>query len=247
MRLLHFIPTFIMLLLNLLINTIVQSYFKNSTCILHYYDYLSDPVHIESIPTIKRKIRGTDNLLLDQTRRCKHFLLHCEDASLAFESTEYVIKKRDGGMYNDRKYIIIVNNAKALEIFFQSFYLTFVRDVLVIYGFHNNTTDPFIFQTNSSDTIINYHLYTHKYVGLEGINERVLLDIWYPENMSFKFGNNLFPDKISNQQGRELKTICYTTLPYAICGHSEFCFNSIFKCLNNFSFKNLQLVTSITL
>lgn len=212
----------------MLVNIIVQRYFNDSTCILHYYDNLTDPVHLESIPTIKREIWGERNLLFDDDRKCRHFLLQCVEAKYTFEMTEYLIKKKNEGMYNNRKYMIIIEDIEELEDFFESIYLTFIRDVLVIYAPNynieddNKTVDIFMFgddnyQGNANETITKYYLFTHNYVGWYEYDHPIWLNTWHFGNKSFQLENNLYPDKVTNQYGRELRVICSSLIPYASC------------------------------
>lgn len=199
--------------LNYMINLIFQTYLNNSFCTLHYYDPTEDSVNLETIPTIS--INGEENLHLDKHELCDHFLVQHKNAKIAFEKIEYVIKMESKRNYSFRKYIIIVNTVKELNNFYKSTILTFVRDVLVVL-LHSDKQfkNKFGLVTNNAPI---FDLYTHRYVGLSRCNDPLLLDTWFAMNRTFKFGNYLYPNKITNQLGRELRAPCYDHIPFAAC------------------------------
>lgn len=61
-----------------------------------------------------------------------------------------------------------------------------------------------------------YDLGTHKFVGVSGNNDLVILDSWNGDDNTFEKNANLFPDKISNMQGRKLNVATFTYKPYSI-------------------------------
>lgn len=196
--------------LNILVNLIMSQYFNNSICIIYTFDDNKEPVHLSTIPAIMIDI---DHFDLDPDRICRNFLIHCTVASSGLMLVEIFIKLNTDGMYNNRKYVIIIDDEEVFKDFFFNANLNFIRDVLIIYI--KNTKDK---QDKQQEIL----LYTHKYVGVEGNNDPVLLDIWFAKNQSFKYKHNLFPDKVTDQQGRELRVPCMYRLPYSNCDLSKF-------------------------
>lgn len=199
--------------LNTLVNLIMSKYFNDTICIMYTFDRNKDIVHLSTVPVILTQ--DVDNFQLDSQQICKNFLIQCENASSALYQVERVIRIDSDGMYNDRKYVIIVDNQEEFDIFFNISTLTFVRDILIVFILENQVEDNKLLLP--LDNSLEVRLYTHKYVGIEDNNNPVLLDIWFAQNQSFKFNFNLFPDKVTDQQGRELRAPCMTRFPFAYC------------------------------
>lgn len=199
--------------LQCMLDLIIENYFNSSLCILHYHENIDNFVHLSKISTYS--INGYEHLHLDRQQFCKDFLVQHENANIAFSSLEDAIKIDNNIKYNYRKYIFILNNPEELNSFYKSNLLTFVRDVLVIvphYYYENENIFEF-----SSEKVTKFDLYTHQFIGVIGNNDPILLDTWFSTNFSFKFNNNLFPDKITNQLGREFRAPCFHHIPYVDC------------------------------
>lgn len=206
-----------LLYLNILMELIIEKYFNNSLCLLHYHENTDNLVQLRNIPIYS--INGEQNLILDTEQICKHFLLQHDNANEALKSVEYVIGTDHNWNYNYRKYIIILNSKEEFVNFYNSNLLSFVRDVLVIVP-SNYDKNETIFGLNTG-SVTQFDLYTHRYIGLNNNNDPMLLDTWFSKNLSFKFGNDLFPDKITNQFGRVLRAPCFEHIPYTVCTGGE--------------------------
>ncbi|GLV36133.1 hypothetical protein CBL_08626 [Carabus blaptoides fortunei] len=94
--------------------------------------------------------------------------------------------------------------------------LHFVPDVLVVaFEIDLNVTEQqclSIFYACS----VTFRFITHRFVGISGNDDIIVLDYWFSNNMSFMMHNNLYPDKISNMEGRVFKMATFTYKPYAI-------------------------------
>lgn len=103
----------------------------------------------------------------------------------------------------NRKYIVIENSTSIDPSSILSLpQLRFTPDfVLAIKGENNSVS-----------------LWTHSFVGetVEEQNLPLLLDEWV--DGEFKYGANLFPDKLSNFKGRKLSFATFDYPPYAIIG-----------------------------
>ncbi|XP_044265395.1 uncharacterized protein LOC123011820 [Tribolium madens] len=85
--------------------------------------------------------------------------------------------------------------------------LQYVSDLLLVLPNKENGTEYFEIIT---------HQYGHQ--NKKKINKTLLLDVWYSHNYSFLHGKDLFPNKLSNQNGRQLKIGTFTYEPYSIIG-----------------------------
>lgn len=141
---------------------------------------------------------------------CKEiFVYKSHNPRQTFENFENFIRKDSRKKFPKRKYLFYIdsNQIGHFDELFDSPGLEFVTNLIVIIK-DNRTDDQF-------------HLYTHKYVGQTDNNQALLLDTWHVANNSFTFGNNLYPDKISNQQGRLIVVYAGTVYPQTYIGIIE--------------------------
>lgn len=206
-------PIKMVLYLNILANLIINSYFNNSKCIVHYHDNSDNLVHFNDVVTYH--LTEEQDMGIEYDEYCSHFLIQHENTTFALEEIEHFIKMNENYTYSDRKYIIILHTEEDLNILFESNLFIFIRDVLIILASFADDDDEIFGPFTIYDTT--FDLFTHKYVGESDQNDIILLDAWFSTNLSFKLGNSLFPDKISNQLGRELRAPCYYHTPYAVC------------------------------
>ncbi|RZB40641.1 uncharacterized protein BDFB_004033, partial [Asbolus verrucosus] len=66
-----------------------------------------------------------------------------------------------------------------------------------------------------------YDLITHLYEDRSKNRIPKLLDKWFSGSCSFLYGNNPFPDKLTNQNGRQLRVGTFTFEPYSIVGQDS--------------------------
>ncbi|RZB40638.1 hypothetical protein BDFB_004034, partial [Asbolus verrucosus] len=111
----------------------------------------------------------------------------------------------DVKIFNGRKYVIIQEDVSNI---FTSEELDHICNLLVIVPTN-------CFEKESYDLMT--HLYRHK----SRSREPEILDKWFSDNSSFLYGNNLFPDKLSDQNGRQLRIGTFTYEPYSIAGQDN--------------------------
>ncbi|KAL1513946.1 hypothetical protein ABEB36_003284 [Hypothenemus hampei] len=179
------------ILLNILLNT----YFSSSRCIL-----VINPNNLSiraNVPTLNldKSIRIKENLF--NYIGCTDFLLDVAHPVTDLQLFEREIKFHPD-RFNNRKYIFISRNPQDFKLFHLQ-EIHYFNNLLLI----SCEKDLFSF-------------WTHKYVGTSGNNDPYLLDKWFINNASFLHNNNLFPDKLTDQQGRTLKVATITYIPYSI-------------------------------
>lgn len=89
--------------------------------------------------------------------------------------------------------------------------LTFITDILLVLPACNSLPNE--------NNCTKYDLGTHRFLGPSGNNDLIILDSWDGsdgDNGTFENNANLFPDKISNLQGRELNVATFSYKPYSI-------------------------------
>lgn len=203
--------------LNILLNIIIEKYFLNSRCIFLITD-LDNEISLTSnflIPIVLIKINEDFNSnFLTQSFGCQDFIIKTNTPLSTFQMCEERIKYDTTERFNDRKYVLAsgCNMTENLRDISQLNELNFVSDLLLIMEAANG-------QNNDS-----IYLRTHKYVGNDDQNKLIFLDKWFLENETFWKGRNLFPDKLNNQMGRELRMSAFTYQPYVILGTIVFFF-----------------------
>lgn len=144
--------------------------------------------------------------LFFRSHGCQGIATQTKNILTVFENVEKGIRKRLE-RFNNRRYLFLPSSydgAKEIEVF-QSKELQFVADILVLR-----------YTEEKSEGV--YEFLTHKYTGVGNNNEVIVLDKWFASNSSFLNGNNLYPDKISDMQGRTLRLATFTYLPYSFIG-----------------------------
>lgn len=74
-------------------------------------------------------------------------------------------------------------------------------------GFYNVADLLFVEKTNGV-----FRLFTRDLIG----NGEITLDSWDGMEKNFSIGNNLYPDKLSQQNGKDLKMTTFTYKPYSV-------------------------------
>lgn len=209
--------------LSVLVNTVIQSYFQDSRCMFLFYDDFQNFEYQGNIPIVNIKINQTIiNDLIFQSYGCQIFLINHSNASHIIVQLEHQMKLHDD-RFNFRKYLIIpTENYKNLETdIFALSILQYIVDLLVIIPDDNSTVieeceDYFeLFCTSQ----VNYKLLTHSYVGKQNNNSPKILDVWLSENETFLHQEDLYPDKITDQEGRVLRCATFNYKPYSILGN----------------------------
>lgn len=195
--------------LNMLANIIINKYFTDSCVLLLSQNHLNynstnSFVYINIDKNTKENINKSLNF------QCENIVLESENLMEQVELMEKLIKL-SVQRYNTRKYLLLTE--KRLEekqkfLLFQQ--LKLVPDVLVIMPDYANN---FL-----NDCDVKFTLLTHTYVGKTNNDDVVQIDAWYSQNRSFLKNEYLFPDKITDMQGRVIKFATFTYKPYAIVG-----------------------------
>lgn len=179
---------------------------------------------------------------------CFGFLLKANELCELFSNIEHTMRQTDEKFNERKYLVLPSNNyyVDNIKCIFESREIEFVDDILLIVpsvsndtNFLNETSNLFgekdeydeANEFNNTSTFneanqliseingnfVMFDLITHKYVG-DFHNETVLLDKWYSNNQTFRFNNDLYPDKLTNQQGRALRVATFTYPPYAVPG-----------------------------
>ncbi|XP_076268766.1 glutamate receptor-like [Rhynchophorus ferrugineus] len=208
--------------IEILLNVILQQYILPTRCITLITDHNSTINNVvKGTPTLNIFLESYDELFtidkkLFRNYGCQAFILGVSKPAETFSKIEQYIKYQNETL-TDRKYIVVDTpgtSQQALSIF-QTREIDFVCDILIISSeiskrWSNNGKLGILGQSSEE-----YTLRTHQFVGLDR-NKVVLLDRWFSSNRSFEIGANLFPDKLSNQQGRQTKIGFFHYEPYIL-------------------------------
>lgn len=214
--------------LNVLFNIIFNKYFNDTYCIFAFTDN-GNNFHYNGLwPKIQLQIvnETTTQNDIDQFYGCHQFLINSNEPRLLFQKVEYLVK-HSTRRFNDRRYLIIPYDVKNVNVknFMRLFKLKeiiYVDDILIVipnvtkHVEQNDTVNNFLDELDDDE--VTFDLITNKYVGIKHHNDTVLIDKWFANNRSFLFNNNLYPDKINNQKGRELRLSTLTYPPYSVPG-----------------------------
>lgn len=211
--------------LNILANLILNTYFKETGCILIFKDSSSNFIYNGEFPFVTFKLNKSiiKEELVFNNFGCQGIVISTENPVKVFENLENVMRLNHE-RFNIRRYLFlpVYSFGSAVSDVFNSNALNNVADLLIIETNNNlvNVQDT-AFKNHYKNKL--FYLFTHKYVGNVNSNEKILLDIWFAKNLSFMYFNNLFPDKLTNQMGRQLRIATFTYKPYAIPGKCTFC------------------------
>ncbi|XP_017773003.1 PREDICTED: uncharacterized protein LOC108560073 [Nicrophorus vespilloides] len=184
--------------LTVFMNLIAEKYFQNSTCVYQNHDLLIDIARIPAVlESCSPQIQHDCEVLVIKAT----LLDHIED----------MYKFRGYSQYNKRKYVIIAETPMEVELIFKARALKFIADLLIILVEEEECNSLFCFTPN-----VILQLFTHRFVGLNGNNDKMLIDVWFSRNSSFLHGDKvLFPEKIKNQQGRNFTVASFSYLPFS--------------------------------
>ncbi|XP_077285106.1 putative glutamate receptor [Arctopsyche grandis] len=199
--------------LNLLLNIIVNKYLLKTYCLTVLSKTHLDI--IENIPIMRYDQTNISDPISMSSFILKSFDLGCSDFIILLDSPQEFLSIFDENIHltnqrrGNRKLVFLPSFAdqtsrdKLISILQEST-LSFVPDILLVL--------PACDAVNCSD----YDLATHKYVGTHGNGELVILDRWRSNNKTFARNTYLFPDKLTNMQGRVLKVATFSYKPYSI-------------------------------
>ncbi|XP_066142608.1 glutamate receptor ionotropic, kainate 4-like [Euwallacea fornicatus] len=185
--------------MEILLNTIITTYFSTSRCV-NVIDDHSYSLNIK-LNTQKTVLTLFDNFDLISIHQCQDFLVYTQNPVTIFKYLEEQIRVHPQ-RFNQRRYVFASSDNYHQEFFeiFNSTEINFVSDLILVLDIDKDAIG----------------IWTHRYVGLERSNEAYLLDKWFRANQSFMLKQNLFPDKLKNQEGRALRTAIFFYEPYVI-------------------------------
>lgn len=207
--------------LNFLANLIIQHYFLDSRCLIIFSDDSNAFDCCGSIPVVRINVQNTSHYedLIFHYFGCQGIILANNEPTWTLQLFEDLIKL-NMERFNSRKYLILpgVDQQENLSDVFEVNELTYISDLVVVeQSNRNNTTKYRGKQLLAGKENFTYNLWTHQYVGMES-NKRILLDVWSSDTKKFEFKADLFPNKLLNQMGRELRMATFRYEPYSIIG-----------------------------
>lgn len=209
--------------LNLLIKIIITRYFAKNRCLFIINDDFNG-VNIDgNIPIVNLKVNGDqfDYDAFGKSFGCTGFVLRTNEVCKVFKKIETMVK-HSNNRFNTRKYLILPPSEdgydynEQIQCMYQLGEIDYVNNILIV------TSKTSIIEDDSYKFLefsneISFDLHTHKYVGKHH-NDTILLDRWFAINQTFLYNNNLYLDKLSDQEGRSLRMATFTYPPYSIPG-----------------------------
>lgn len=198
--------------LDILANLIIQAHFQNTGCLIIFTDEENSFHYSGNIPVLVFKI-GYDydrsNCYIHHFG-CQGIIMKTNNPISHFKDFENDIKYSTE-RYNKRRYLLLEGSSmkENLADILLTDEIIYVADIDVIEG-NFNKIEEWIFS-----------IWTHSYVG-DDSRQKVLLDLWYSKNKTFRNTNDLFPNKLKDQQGRPLRMATFTYEPYSIVGEAGF-------------------------
>ncbi|ENN78215.1 hypothetical protein YQE_05367, partial [Dendroctonus ponderosae] len=191
-----------------LTKNIVNTYFLNYHCLVFFSQSPANfDLNLPQVPILAINLDNLDNIKnIFNYAGCQGFFLQVNQPVAVFRAIEQQIKVHPD-RFNQRKYVFFATENWSKEVFqiFETLEANFVSDLTVIFA------NSFL---NESSQV--FDIWTHKYTGRTGNNKPFLLDKWFAENASFLHNNNLFPNKLGNQEGRILKLAVFPYEPYVV-------------------------------
>ncbi|XP_017772527.1 PREDICTED: uncharacterized protein LOC108559691 [Nicrophorus vespilloides] len=202
--------------LNILANFILAEYFDDSRCVLIFSDnnrFDFDGV-LGAIQITVNNATFDPDVIFHKYFGCQGMLVNVDNPATMLNEIEYQIQHHQD-RFNKRRYLFIPTETQEEDMFdiFNLTAIEFIADMLIIKEKPNFVGD--IDKWGFDEDFV-LQLYTHRFVGYEDTNERVLIDEWYSRNQSFLQGNYLYPEKIYNGYGRKFRIATFHYKPYAI-------------------------------
>ncbi|XP_044745332.1 probable glutamate receptor [Coccinella septempunctata] len=189
----------------------VKLYLDSDSCVLLIIDQKSTLTYAGNhqiiILSISKNLtdvsENIEEIIFKFQYGCRGFIIDTKKPSVMFEFIEEKIK-HSLVRFNTRKYLIVVEEKieNYDEIFRKLPSSRYVSNLLFLV---QKTAEEFQFWSPSFEG------------SADGIRfEQV--DTWLAQNGTFLLGNDLFPDKLRDQQGRYLRMACFHYAPYTNCG-----------------------------
>ncbi|XP_049866253.1 ionotropic receptor 21a-like [Pectinophora gossypiella] len=200
--------------IEILLQIIINNFLANSYCITFVSEEdinFQIPFSFTYIATNGTDLDELANKILDVSEKgCSDYIVRVKEPSIfmeAFEKVNYMGNARR----SNRKIIMLPFNESdedtkvLLDILLMKETSSIANILLIV---------PAITKTPGCTS---YDLVTHKFVGRDDeVSMREYLDKWDSCTKEFERGANLFPNDISNLQGKIVKVGCFTYKPYVI-------------------------------
>ncbi|KAK9892092.1 hypothetical protein WA026_018294 [Henosepilachna vigintioctopunctata] len=194
--------------MSILANFILNQYFVNFRCLIiltdnpNFFEYSGKQQIINLfINFSSNNTVFIDEFITTNYHGCQGIVVDTSKPTQVFEYLEDKIR-HSLVRFHFRRYLIIMRNKKQYsKIEFETDALTYIADVLIVFAKNKNE----------------FEMWTHNYVGVKDMNSLKMLDKWFTKNESFLFGNDLYPDKLTSQNGRNFVVSCIRYTPYALC------------------------------
>ncbi|KAJ8944840.1 hypothetical protein NQ318_012987 [Aromia moschata] len=204
--------------IDVLANIIIQQYFVSSRCLLIFTDEFNTFRYSHHLPAVQIDI-GPEGLRSDIFLRyfgCQEIVVKTNRPLWFLKTFEKEIRL-SVERFNRRKYLFLQGDTTEENIIeiFELNELDYVSDLVILDKYVENRNENELFFPKVNGVI---NLWTHKYIGSRNVNDKILLDVWFSENNSFKYEADLYQNKLNNQMGRELKIATFVYEPYTIIG-----------------------------
>lgn len=208
--------------LSFLVNFIIANHFQNNYCLYIVCDEKCNLSYENLPPFILATLKQNGTVYFNENL----FKLKCEGIIIESAKPVTVFKQFECHLkttltrFNRRRYLFAPSSemVENIDEIFSLKELKFVADLLMVTLDKTKRSGDCKFWCYTEDV---YLFRTHKYVGIDGNNQSLVVDVWYSKNGSFVYGRNLYPDKLSNQEGRVLKVSTFDYLPYSYLGKSN--------------------------
>lgn len=206
-----------------LLKFVISTYLQRSRCLIAFSNENFN-LQLE-IPFLTIKvINGTyprDVLL--KSFGCEDMFIETNEPSKFLDDFEDLISKHKQ-RFTSRRYLFLSDRSdENFKRFFRNNNLKFILDILyVIPRFTDSPSN--VQKIGQMKDNVAYELWTHEFGGPENkFCKPRLVDVWFSKNSSFLYNNYLYPDKISDQNGKTIKVATITYPPYAVVGKKYFC------------------------
>lgn len=202
--------------INILSNLIIKTYFQDSNCLFIFTDKENAFQYVGDLPVVNVETKMSNlspNIFL-QHFGCHGIIIRSDHPVSQFKSFEREIKFAKE-RFNSRKFLLLPgNNMKEnFSDILQCPELMYVADLDIV-------------ELTNNDNGFIFTIWTHFYVGIKS-EEKKVLDVWFSNNSTFLYENNLYPDKLSNQMGRNIRMATFLYEPYSIVGKYTFQFSTV--------------------
>ncbi|CAB3243457.1 unnamed protein product [Arctia plantaginis] len=197
--------------LELLLDILIQKYLSTSSCI----SFVLETSLIFHSPVGFIYITPDEKVLVEQILAvseigCSDYVILMKEPEKFMNAFERVIHLGNVRR-SDRKLIFLPHDANLNDVNLASKVFSlkgsaFVANMLIV-----------AYSKNSQQECLVFDLITHKFVGTDSqLNAPLYLDRWNSCTTKFEKQANLFPNDMTNLQGKTLKVACFTYKPYAL-------------------------------